>query len=405
MFMPSERIWQEMKSEPAGFWPVPINTGHEYAFLTKIPTYVVKAAYRSAPVALDVACAGTPVGNVMATVLHIAADPASPLGVSGVQRHPEEQAALSEILRAGRTLFVFFDELSRPVARANCALEPSAAAEALDRIEAGGWWYAGPWTPTLTEVLDEVDAIADPTQRTGPTRLVTSQTRIRLTLSGFETSRITTVGRHEVVDARLEDEDEGHGLEQATWHLLEDLFAGNIFHSPQVVEPGGARELTDILGVCASGCCLVEAKAAAVLTTNMNRSTTRRASNIQKQIDKGIGQITGALRNLSAGRPVLTQSGGPVNWVARGEHLRVCVIMVSELLPSVDWEAVSHRLVEVSSTTGASVVILDLQELRTLVGVSRTAAGFLALCARRYRLMAESGTALIRTKLDAPPPP
>ena len=125
-----------MKSEPVGFWPVPINDGFEYAFLAKLPTNVIKAAYRAAPVGLDVATTGSPAGPVLATVLHVADDPASPLGVSGIHRHPEEQAALSEILRAGRTLFVFFDELSRPVARAVCALEPAATAEALALIEA-----------------------------------------------------------------------------------------------------------------------------------------------------------------------------------------------------------------------------------------------------------------------------
>lgn len=402
MFMPSERIWREMQSEPAGFWPVPINAGDEYAFLAKLPTNVIKAAYRAAPVGLDVAIAGSPAGPVLATVLHVADDPASPLGVSGVHRHPEEQAALTEILRAGHTLFVFFDELSRPVARAGCVLEPADTVEALAQIEAKTGWYAGPWSPMLAEVLDEVDGLADLTRRALP-RHKPTLTRVRLMLTEFETCQITTVGQHQAIDFRLDDGDEGHGLEQATWHLLEDLFAGNIFHSPQVVEPGGVRELTDILGFCPAGCLLVEAKAAAVLNTGMDRSTSRRAGNVRKQIDKGLDQITGALRNLSANRPLLTQSGEPISRAA-GDW-RVGVVMVSELLPSVDWEAVARRIAEVAAATAAWVLVLDLRELRTLVGVSRTPAALLAHCERRYTLTVEAGTALIRTVLDAPPPP
>jgi hypothetical protein len=383
MFMPSERIWREMQSEPAGFWPVPINAGDEFAFLAKLPTNVIKAAYRTAPVGLAVATASSPIGNVLATVLHVADDPAAPLGVSGVHRHPEEQMALIEILRAGRTLFVFVDELSRPVARADCALEPVAAAVALARMEAVSGWYAGAWSPALAQVLDEVDALADPT-RQAPPNPNSTLTDLRLILTGFETCRITSVGRHQAIDFRLEDGDEGHGLEQASWQLLEGLFAGDIFHSPQVVEPGGARELTDILGVCPAGCLLVETKVAAVLSTGMDRSTSRRAGNVRKQIDKGLAQITGALRNLSALRPLLTQSGNPITLKAGGR--RVGIVMVSELLPGVDWEAVARHLAEVSAATAARVLVLDLRELRTLVGVSRTPEALLTHCERRHRL-------------------
>lgn len=79
--------------------------------------------------------------------------------------------------------------------------------------------------------------------------------------------------------------------------------------------------------------------------------------------------------------------------------------MVSEMLPSVDWGAVARRLAEVSAATAARVLVLDLRELRTLVGVSRTPAALLAHCERRYTLTVEAGTAFIRTALDAPPPP
>jgi hypothetical protein len=135
----------------------------------------------------------------------------------------------------------------------------------------------------------------------------------------------------------------------------------------------------------------------------MDRSTSRRAGNVRKQIDKGLAQITGALRNLSAGRALLTPSGEPISRAA--ESRRFGIVMVSELLPSVDWEAVARRMAEVSNATDALVLVLDLRELRTLVGVSRTPAALLAHLERRHTLTVEAGTAFIRTALDAPPPP
>lgn len=404
MFMPSARTWQEMKYEPAGFWPVPINRGDEFAFLLKAPTNVIKSAYRSAPTTLSVAMAATHGGNVLATVLAVADDPSAPLGVSGIARHTEEHTALRSVLKQGETLFVFFDELSRPVVRAKCFLDHSAAHAALTLMESVHPLYTGAWTALLAEVLDEVDAIVDPT-RSAIARHRPELVRIPLQLTDFETNKITSIGEREALEFRLDDPDEGYGLEQTTWHLLVDLFKEDIVHSPQVPDGQGFRELTDILCFSDLGMCLIEAKAIAVLTTDPNRHTDRRARNVQKQIDKGVNQIPGALRKLKAGAPLSEQSGRPISIPGEiGPH-RIGVIMVSELLPSIDWCAVASQLIEAAVAADAPLVVLDLQELRMLVGISTSPEHFLTHVARRFDIMVENRSAYIRTKLDGPPLP
>jgi hypothetical protein len=406
MFMPSGRVWTEMKCESASFWPVPINHGNEYAFLLKVPTHVIKAAYRLAPVTLSVASAATPIGNVMATVMAVADDPAAPLGVAGVHRHVEEQIALKEVLRSGQTLFVFFDELSRPLARACCTLESNACHRAFAEIDTKEW-YAGPWITALEEVLDEVEKIVDP-RSSAPTlrfRHLCTVTKIDLTLSEFETTNISAIGQHEVHQFRLEDINEGAGLEQTTWHLLEDLFGQNIFRSPQVQESKGRRELTDILSFCNLGQCVIETKAMAVLSTEMGRSTERIASNIQQQINKGIKQVRGAMRNLSADVPMLSLDGNKITFPPDIARFRIGIIMVSELLPAVDWCAVAKRLIEAAKQADAPMLVLDLQELRLLVGTSKTPEDLIAHLLRRFLIMRDKGSALIRTRVEGPFPP
>lgn len=43
MHIPSERIYNKMRSEAASLWYVPANDGEETAFLLKIPTPTIKA--------------------------------------------------------------------------------------------------------------------------------------------------------------------------------------------------------------------------------------------------------------------------------------------------------------------------------------------------------------------------
>lgn len=404
MFMPSDRVWNEMKYEPAGFWPVPINRGYDYAFLLKAPTHVIKAAYRSCPVKLSVATACTSLGRVMATVLSIADDPASPMGISCVHRHPEEHLALTETLRLGQTLFVFFDELSRPVARAQCVLEPVACNDALACLQTYNNWYDGSWHSTLAEVLDEVDSIADPT-RTAQSKHAPTLIPVGLNLSSFETNKIFSIGDREVRRFKLDDSEEGYGLEQTAWHLLVDLFGQNIFHSPQVTKGAKKRELTDILAFCEAGALLFEAKAVAVITTNLERSTERRATNIKDQIEKGIAQLRGGMRSIASSLPLTSKSGHSIQLPDGIGPNHFGIIMVSELLPCVDWNAVAKQLIEASKAAGALLLVLDLQELRFYVGASKDPIELMTHLIKRFTIMAKEGSALIRTRLQGPPLP
>src|SRR5690606_15967423 len=152
-------------------------------------------------------------------------DPSAALMLSGVLRHTEEQMAIENILRTGRTLAIFFDELSRPVARATCVFSVPECTAASAMVDSAGSRYAGPLIPLLSDFLDEVQGFADPHLAVPATYAPTSIT-IPLTLSEFEIPHSTTIGLTDVLDFKLDDPDEGGGLEQSTWHLLEHLFEG-----------------------------------------------------------------------------------------------------------------------------------------------------------------------------------
>ena len=82
------------------------------------------------------------------------------------------------------------------------------------------------------------------------------------------------------------------------------------------------------------------------------------------------------------------------------------IIMVSELYPSLDWAAVRVQLLDASRATDSMFHVLDLQELRFLVGVSENnPVRLMAHLVHRFQVLSESKSAYIRTRLEGPPLP
>ncbi len=403
--MPSARVWNEMMHEPNGFWPVPINGGDEFAFLLKAPMTVIKAAFRSCPISLAVSITATQIGSVLSTVCCVADDPAAAFTISGFHRYAEEARALEQVLLKGKAVFVFFDELSRPVLRALCELDPTESEKAREMLCGSDPKYVGKHNQILEDVLDAVQGLVDPLLAVASDyspRLAT----IPMKLSGFQSPHIAAVGEQEVREFQLEDVDEGYVLEHAAWHVMENLFGGSIFHAPLVTDGAETRELTDIFAFCDYGLCFVEAKVAAILSTRLDRSTERRASNVHKQIEKGLSQLTGAMRSVARGLPLKSRDGEPIRLPPDAGCQRLGIIMVSELLPSVDWTAVWQQLEDASSSTNSMFQVLDPAEMRLHVSVSQNNPNqFLSQLARRFLVVREHGSAYVRTRIKGPPLP
>ncbi|HBN77286.1 MAG TPA: hypothetical protein DD473_16025 [Planctomycetaceae bacterium] len=273
-------------------------------------------------------------------------------------------------------------------------------------VDSPGERYSGSWITMLADVLDEAQLHSDPLLTVTPKYTPVFFT-VSMKLSGFETIRSTTIGADEVLDFELSDKNEGRGQEQSAWHLLENLFEGNIFHSPQVVEAGKKRELTDILTHTSVGINLFESKVTEMLAENsLDRSTERREKNIQNHINKGIDQLVGAFRNVKASLPLRTKQDNPIEIPNGTDSIHNGIVLISEMLSGLDWEAIYVQLSEASEKCGAMLHILDLRELRTIVGISRdNPVLFAAHLSHRFDIMSERKHALLRTTLNGPPLP
>ena len=78
--------------------------------------------------------------------------------------------------------------------------------------------------------------------------------------------------------------------------------------------------------------------------------------------------------------------------------------MVSEMLPSLNWEDVGAHLIDASKLSGAMLHVLDLRELRMLVGISKNNPElFAAYLAHRFDLLVKHKNAMIRTTFGETP--
>ncbi|MFH2113470.1 MAG: hypothetical protein ABIJ86_03040, partial [Spirochaetota bacterium] len=67
--------------------------------------------------------------------------------------------------------------------------------------------------------------------------------------------------------------------------------------------------------------------------------------------------------------------------------------------PEVNWKQLTKELICAAKTADTPIIVLDLQELRILVGVSQTPDHLLLHLYHRFELMKQKGTALIRVSL------
>ena len=191
-----------------------------------------------------------------------------------------------------------------------------------------------------------------------------------LTLDQFKEFGLYTVGLREAGRFSLADKDEGGGLEQSVWHLLESLFQHRIYRSPQVVNGNKVRELTDVLAASDYGIFLIESKAMAVLNTSKEQITSRRAKNIESQIRKALRQLVGAIKSVQQGLQIVTQDGQEIE--INRELLPHAIVLLSEMNSAIDFNSITAELFKTQIESRAMFHIVDLRELAMLVGGSKT---------------------------------
>lgn len=395
MHIPSSDIYPELQVEPSGIWFVPTIGDDTHAILLKSPTNILKSIINGASIKLGFNIKDTPSGHILMSVMYIEDDKDAPIITINQHIQDFQQAALVEMLNVRNNTPVFFyDELVRNVAEAQCEFDKNKE-DIVRLISDVDSLYAGKPNADVIKAMDYLEKIADGVIANDPVKskkIIVS----KLTLSQFSVINLTAVGLREIGNFGITNQDEGGGLEQSIWHLLEGMFQDKIYRSPQVIKGNKIRELTDILATSEYGIFLIESKVTAVLSLSKEQSSSRRAKNIEAQIKKALQQLMGAVKSIEQNLQITTNDNQEIE--INREILPHAIVLISEMYPAIDWDAITNEVFKAWIKSNAMFHILDLRELAMLVGGSKTVNMFDDILMQRAEKIVNTQNVFARTR-------
>lgn len=377
----------------------------------------IRSIYSGAPVRLR-ACLADVDGVLVPTIgIQIYDDEESPLACFQAFRDQEELSLLCEMLDNDQFDVQFFNETLLPVLGASCRAEASKRAAAVQSLMGSSEAGVGPSNEVRERALDAVEKTVDP--KNSDPSVLRADVEIPLQLAGLDAGRLYLVGNGSV---SLADQDQGEELERLVFQAFDFLCPSGAFRRPLVRKDSGTRELCDVLALSRvpidenEGLFVIQSKVEPIWRERLSRHTERRALSIQKNVQRAVKQLAGAVRTLRRGRTILRSDGVPLRGRLPDENAQVealealdlskraknvghAIAIVSELHQAVDWKMIGLELAKATSKFKFLFHVMDLSELLHLVaGAKGSPAVFESHLIHRWEAMVTNRTALIRVR-------
>ena len=409
-FIPSIKLSEALTKAGVGVWIEQLGDGR-IALVCKAPETAIKALYRGAACTLLISTIQAEPLTILCLGIRIDDERENPFKASMPNSSPEDAVLLTQILSSGSTTLHCMNELNHPVLSAWCSLEAAPATLAADALRASDHWLLTypPSTPVKIEDLPRILNLAlDRFQHhihRSPDDLVNEYVNMTATLlltldiwrprEMFEVTPTAASGPF-----LIDDTDEGKKLERLINVIMDSIYPGNAYVSPDVQDGKNRRELTDVLGFNTDFICAIQAKAMAVLTAKDQASSTR-AGNVTKDIKRGLKQLAGALTNIRNGSTIFPHKDNtPLTIPGRDSSPAHAIVVLSEMYTFVDWKAVAMYVAEASEneTHQAAFHVLDIQELANLASSCKDADTFSNRLLQRWCFIKERGHAYVRAQ-------
>ena len=359
MHLPSEKVYNKMRSEIASLWYVPANDGNETALIIKAPTPTIKAAILGCPLKLFF---GKEDAYLCKAVM-IEDVPGSPVIISGVQIEAEEHQALLKSVQQKSFPVFLFNEMDICVASSIIQLNLNDSEKILSFIKSEKL-YSGNFDSLASAVLDCFEYTLDkalPYQNVHEMDIV----EIAPDIGEWETNKIYFLNQAIAQKTDIAEKDEGEIFERTIWGSLESVFPTTLYKSPKVKIGEKTRELTDVYAYYEYGSFLIECKDLSVIQAGYERNMEKRIGGIQKQIKKALKQLVGATNAFKRGDIILDNVNKAI--VVDRSQPPHCIVLITELITSGDWNEIAELLIDAVQQTGAFFHIIDFREFITLL--------------------------------------
>lgn len=397
MFIPSKKLWDRMCNEKAGLFFEESLGDHSHGVIAKVPMFSIKNIVKGCRVDFTLFNVSVNETKVVCSRLVIKDDINHPLVVFTPHRTDYELKCIKCVLPMQLIPIHFFDELSMNI---------MSAMTSFKSINQFGYFLNRESYDTVEKNIASIalDALENYTtelkieNKINETVKIIEQKSITIELNEIVVNKIDYIGNDTVKILSINEEEEGIVSENSVWTLIENIFSPNIYHSPYYLKDKLQTELTDILALSDRGIVLFESKCATVLDSEKLRSSTRKASNIKKQIYKAISQLKGAANNIQSGVKIYNKNNEGIDVSFYNMKFKHAVIVISDFFPGINWENIAYDLMIASKSTKFCFSILDLMELRLLVGAGDSAPLFHLNLLNIFEKMYQSGTAFIKGK-------
>lgn len=409
IFENTSRVYDLMRNELAGVWIDRSEKAPYRWMVAKLPQNLIREIRAGAMIDLRTWIVDIDDCRIAAFGFTVYDDMAAPRTFFGACRSDEQARDLLTILKAGAFPLQLQNENFLPLISADCRIDVEAAGPMIEALPT----IKSPPADAISQRGRALDVIDSSLEGKSDGRMVATS-RLSLSLTNVVTNSVNAFGTLFSVD----DKNEGDELERLALNAFEWLCPFGAFKGPLVMDGAEMRELCDVLALSRrpqfeeEGIFVVETKAASAFPEGLNRKTSRRAASIQKQIEKGIGQLKGQINKLKAGPQVWRNDGTdieidrpeavdqglpPLNLPARAKLAGSGIILVSDMHPDVEWEEIGCQLLEVFVATRYVCIVLDLLELGRLMTYSDgRPAVFEANIYNRWEAMVRAKTAFIR---------
>jgi hypothetical protein len=361
----AEKIWKEVLHEKGGVWYI----SDEYGFkiLIKSPSSAIRSIIKGCKVEFIFGKDNENEKAIFHTGVKIFDDAIHFLNLSGTHRFEREHNSLLRIMKNELIPVQLFNEMSVCVAFCVVSFDPVKRMKVIRFLGDKSDLYTGDFDEKISRSLDCFAYTIDKSLKFDNVHDIEVMS-MSGSFSEWKMMENHFAGVNEASKIVIDDLDEGGVLEKQVWTALESLFDYDIYLHPQVSHKNVKRELTDILAFSEYGIFLIETKALGILNNEKDQNIDRKVANIQKQVEKGIKQLAGAVKKIRSSEIMFDNRGNEIKFDRT--LLPHCIVLVSDLLSFGDWTPTVMKMFQTMIDVPMQLHLMDLTEFMRYIGYS-----------------------------------